>query len=50
MNHAHPHHDHPDADAVSIENGDILKAFEGCPSDTEFQGKANICQGCPGQV
>jgi len=27
----------------------VLSIPEGCPSNTEFQGKASICEGCPGQ-
>jgi len=29
---------------------DIVKAFDGCPSETEFQGRANVCDGCPGKL
>jgi hypothetical protein len=35
-----------------LEEKDVktIKTFEGCPSETENQGKAKVCQGCPGQV
>lgn len=27
-----------------------VSTFEGCPSESEQQGKASICEGCPGQA
>jgi len=37
-------------DSNGAHTDDVLTAFEGCPSETEFQGKASVCEGCPGQA